>query len=196
MALLPALGLVTLFRLVTRRRIHWAMLIAVGLPAALLLAYQTIIWNTGRDSQILFQPLGVFYEWTLHYEAAANQGLFVKLLASIAFPLLTTLLMWRQARRSVAVQLAWLCTAIGLTYSYLLVDTAQVAAGDFIWTAQISLLVLFMATLLLLVQGWSQLRGWQRWPQLGMLALHVFAGIVWYNVHLTSTYMDLIYRWW
>ena len=123
MALLPALGLLTLIRLVTRQRVNWLMLFAIGLPAGLLLIHQTLAWQSSRDSHILFEPLRLFDVWARVFNPMANQQLLTKLLASIAFPLVTTLLMWRQALRSSMMQLAWLCMAAAMAYLYLLVDS-------------------------------------------------------------------------
>lgn len=202
--LLPALGLLTAYRLLKRQHIHWDLLMgAVVLPAGALIAYQMFIMSTPEvGSGVRFEPMRVFLEWTLHYQPNANVGLIEKLLLSIAFPLVVYGLYWRATLRDMAFNLAWLAFAVSLAYSYLLVEELEVAAGNFVWSAQAGVFILFSVGLVTLVRcyGREGINGWYEKVRLGLsmgvLGLHVVAGIHWYYLHITEDFIELLYRWW
>lgn len=196
-AWLPPMALATLYAMLRRRPIHWALLIGgIVMPAGGLLFLQTQTW-TG-SAGIEFSPFEVYDLWTLHYEPTANQDLLPKHLASIVFPLLVYALYLPQAVRSLAFNVSWLTFLVGAGYLNLLIDRTNPPAGDFMWGAQFGVFLLFMAALLLLIRYYRQ-RSW-RDPRLllvsAVLALHLIAGARWYAIHLTEPYLRLIYVWW
>jgi hypothetical protein len=208
-AILPALGLLTLYRMLRRQTIHWVVLLGgVVIPTGALLFYQIFVMTgAGTGGAIRIEPLRVFFEWTLHYEQYANVGLIEKLLLSIAFPLLVYGLYWRKTTRHLLFNLAWMMLGVALAYSYLLVDDTQIAAGDFIWSAQTAVVMLFVvATLTLVTENralfetrptLNSLRQHGRlWLSLALLGVHLVAGIHWYYMHITEPYVELIFRWW
>ena len=185
MALLPALGLVALVRLMTRQRINWLMLLAIGLPAGLLLLSQMFLWQSVRDSEIAIAPLRLFNTWAEYYHPNANQWLLLKLILSLVFPLLTTMFIWRHAQRSVAYQLSWVCLLIGLAYSYLLIETFEINAGNFIWTAQIGVFLVFLTSLVMMCRHWSSISLAGKCFLSLVLLVHGFEGVLWYMVNYT-----------
>lgn len=204
LAFVPALGLLTLGRLVLRKPIHWGLLLGgIVLPAVAILGLQTLTWTGGGG--IGFDPLRVFYEWTLHYEEYADQFLLEKLLLSVAFPLTVYALHWRQACRHLLFNLGWLTFVVAAAQAYLLVDYSVIAAGDFGWSAQIGVFVLFLSALLFLVERYAPLfvrHGWTARQRallalsLAVLLLHVISGLYWYHLHRIHDPLDLLYIWW
>lgn len=205
LALLPALALLALYRMVRRQAVHWPLLIGgVVIPAGALLAYQTVTWTSGGGIGVDF--LYVFREWTLHYDAQAASGLLPKLLLSIAFPLAVYGLHLRSAGRDLAFNLAWLIAAVAIVYAYFMVDYTVVAAGDFNWSSQIAMLILFVAAAGFGVRHYTQL--WQaqgrytvaqmaRLAACGLLfALHGVAGLHWYHLHRLYDPIALLYGVW
>ena len=201
MILLPALALVTLFRIVRRQPIDWLLLLGgIVIPAGALLGVQALIFTRGA---IAWEPGRTFWEWSLHYEPNANHALLLKWALSVAFPIAVYALYWRTAWRSLMLNLAWLCFVIGLAYAYLLVDTGEVAAGNLVWNAQIGTFVLFVASAAHWLRAWRVRSDWRDWRRLwsfvacsGFLLLHTVAGVHWYLLHLNSEFIDLIYIWW
>jgi hypothetical protein len=195
-AALPALALVTLYHIVRRRPIHWLLLIGgIVLPAGLLLFVQTQTWTTSVG--IEFSPFEVYSLWAYHYEPTANQGLLFKHLASVVFPLAVYVLYWRESVRSLAMNTAWLTFFFGMAYIDLLIDRSNPTAGDFSWSAQFGVFLLFMTSIAFLIRRYATARLDWRLGIVGVvLALHLIAGVNWYWVHLSSTYTDIIFKWW
>lgn len=194
--LLPALALLTLWSLLRRAYINWPLLLAgIVAPAGALLLFQQLVWTSGG---VAFEPLRTFWEWSIHYNPEANSLLLAKLLLSLLFPLLVYGLHLRAALRSRMLNLAWLAMAFGLLYSYLLIETMEIPAGNFAWSAQIGALVLFAASAVFLLQQHREKTA-PRWPLLlcaGVLGLHLLAGLHWYGLHAVKHFEVLIYLWW
>lgn len=198
MVALPALAVVTLYRLWKHAYVHWLLLIGgVVLPALLLLVYQTLVLTSPElGGGIYIEPLRTHFEWTLHYDKQADQQLLEKLLLSIAFPVLVFVLYWRESRKDMLFLLAWVMLGFGLLYSYLLVDRIEIAAGNFIWSAQIAVVLLFAAAMRLLASQPLAAWGWRGGTSLAVLGLHLLAGFYWYYLHLTVSYENLIWGLW
>lgn len=200
LAFVPALGVITLVRMILRQPIRWPVLIGgIVLPSLAILVYQTLTWTNGGGIDIAF--LRVFHEWTLHYEPNADQFLVEKLLLSAAFPLLVYSLYWQRASRDLLFNLGWLIFVIAVVYAYFLVDLTVIAAGDFAWSAQIGVFVLFIAAARFLLRvlattafNWREMLR----PTLALLVLsfHVIAGINWYVLHLYGEAIALLYGPW
>ncbi len=195
LAFVPALGVLTLARMLLRQPIRWPVLIGgIVAPAMAILVYQTLTWTSGGGIDIDF--LRVFHEWTLHYDENADQFLVGKLLLSAAFPLTVYALYWRQAMRDLLFNLGWLIFIIAALYAYFLVDLTVIAAGDFGWSAQIGVFVLFIAAGRFLLMHLGK-RGWARAAlALAVLSLHVIAGINWYLLHVRGDAIELLYGPW
>lgn len=108
-------------------------------------------------------------------------GLLRKFLLSIVFPLLVSALYWNRARRDLALVLAWCSFLVGSFYAYTLAEKIRFADGNFLWSAYITLFVLFVVSALLWLRQLAgrPLRSWFSWRDLlccGALALHAFCG--------------------
>lgn len=195
LVLLPSLGVLGLERLLRRRYIGWRMLVlGVGVPMVGLLGAQALSYQAGG---MQFAPFLTYELWAYHYEPNANQHLLLKLLASLAFPLAVYGLYLRQAIRELALNFAWLGMGAGLAFTYLFVDSGDPVAGNLAWNGQIALMVLFVASgaFFLRMARLHALHA-RLWVGAGVLGLHVVSGLWWYATHLTTDYLDLIYRVW
>jgi len=194
MAFVPALGVITLVKLILRQPIRWPVLIlGIVVPAIGILGYQSITWTNGG---IELDFLRVFHEWTLHYDENADQFLVGKLLLSVAFPLTVYLLYWRQAMRDLLFNLGWVIFAVAAVYAYLFVDLTVIAAGDFAWSAQIGVFVLFIAAGRFLLMRLRDTDWIRASLALTVLSFHVIAGINWYLLHVRGDAIELLYGPW
>ena len=182
MCLLPAAALLALLRILRRAPVSpGALLIGLALPACAVLSWQYLRAYSGDpglteyQDTIVWAPLRVMRHWAtdLHW----------KLLASVAFPLAVLLLHWKTALRDGMIQLAWLTFFFGASYAYLLSETIRWTHGNFVWSAYISLSMIFIASMIFWLRQVSAVsQGSWLWLRelacLGVLSAHVVAGVV------------------
>jgi hypothetical protein len=186
--LLPALGAVVLYRLYRRQPVDWVLLIfGIGAPVALVLGWQYLFHRSGMGG-FAFDPLRVVE----HYSAGTWHW---KFLLSIPFPLAVYLLYWREARKRLDLNLAWLTFSAASVYLYLLSEPRDWTSANFWWSAQIALFVLMVISAIFFVR---QIRAQPRWTWQAVVcallfATHVVCGIVWYAAQFASPDM---YAWW
>lgn len=146
----PVLVLFVLYRqFVQRCPVDWKLLIiGMGLPSVLFLAPQYVITyiNGEPDGGIAFMPLAA---------ARMMSGyLPIKFLMSIFFPLIVLALNFKRMIRDRAMMLAWGTFAWGAAQFYLLIELgSRYTHGNFLWSAQISLFILFAATIRYLLEN-------------------------------------------
>jgi hypothetical protein len=121
------------------------LIFGIGIPAVALLGYQAL---TFTDGGLEIAPFMTFDLWAYHYNPLANTLLPLKFLLSIAFPLAVYLAYFPRARRDTAFNLAWLCVAVGMAWTYLFADSGDRVAGNLVWNGQSAVLILYVATLL------------------------------------------------
>ncbi len=180
LCLLPTVGLF-LFRQIYKK-IEWNFrLLVFGLliPGILVLAIQYLFTylQQGSNSEIAFLPLAV--------EFAFSSFLGWKFLLSIAFPLVVIVTFGKKAFGPIENRLVWFAFLLGAIQMYFFAETGnRFNDGNFRWSAQITLFVLF-ATLLRYIwkkPEWT----WREWVALTVGYLpHVAAGIVYY-IHCMS----------
>lgn len=187
--IIPAVGLFTLYYLVRRKSIQWRLLIiGFALPLGLVLVWQ-FFFHRSSEGGFGFDPFRVME----HYSPGT---LPIKFVMSILFPAAVTLLYWRKVRDDQSLLLAWLAFAFGVGYTYLLTEPSNWTSGNFLWSGQITLLILFIvATVCFLRQvvlqpfrGWS----WRGYVCAALFVLHVVSGLLWYSIQLTEG----LYQWW
>jgi len=200
MIFIPALVIwLVMLRLMRRHVDMMTVLMGIIIPGVVFLAYQSMTYS---DSGIAFRPFYTQDVWALHYDSAANLNLALKILMSLAFPLVVTGLYLRRAAQSPMMLLAWIAAIGGVMLTYLFYDTGEPPAGNLIWSGQIGVMVLYLATLLFFVRQ-------HRWLNAGrprdlmrfglcaaVLALHVVSGLIWYSEHLTGGWPQVIYTIW
>lgn len=177
--LFPAFGLMVLYWLIKRRPIDWWLLIfGLGLPAILLLAPQYVVTylNGETDGGIAFMPL---------VAARMMSGyLPVKFLMSILFPTVIAAIFFQRARQDHELTLAWLSFLMGASQFYLLAELGSRAThGNFLWGAQITLVMLFVVTIRFLLKQEYDFKNLTRpntWVQYAVYLPHIASGIAYY----------------
>jgi hypothetical protein len=189
-ALAPALVPVAAHALRRGAAVHWRLLVyGVLLPIMLAVGLQMTFMSSRRG--YMFAPLAVFHEWARLINPAADKNLLLKLVLSILFPLAVYVCCLRQARNALYLNIAWLTFAVGAAYTYLLAETgADLGLGNFTWSGQITVFVLFVASAVF-VLGWATRdaphasRGTTAsLVVLGLVfMLHLVSGLEWYGLH-------------
>ena len=171
----PVLVLFVLYRqFVQRSPVDWKLLvIGMGLPSVLFLAPQYVITyiNGEPDGGIAFMPM---------VAARMMSGyLPLKFLMSIFFPLAVLALNFRAMLRDRMMMLAWATFAWGAAQFYLLIELgSRYTHGNFLWSAQISLFILFAATIRYLLE--HPLDRPRTLAGALTYAPHIFSGIAYY----------------
>jgi hypothetical protein len=167
------------------------LLVALVIPMLVLLALVFIIMHFFIDTEgrVMLAPL-----LTLQNTDTRFGTLALKFSLSILFPLAVYGLYWREAVRAFALNLAWIVFGVGAAQMYFLAETGRRALeGNFWWSAQIGLFVLFVvSTLFWLIYARQQPR-WRGWLCLGLLALHIVSGVIVYAAQFQSV---LAWDWW
>jgi len=195
--LLPALFLIAVIFLFKKRRLDWRMIFAgVVIPSLLLLWWQySFTYSHPEDGTrgIIFAPLEVI---RLH-----SQWLLPKLMLSILFPLYIAIAYFKDVLRDLSLRFAWLMFFIGIFYQYFLAETGyRFGHGNFFWSAQITLFILFVFSFVFLLHQSEKASGdilagpWSRKFIIGLIlfAAHVGCGLIWYATQIT----DRPYGWW
>ncbi len=176
LSMLPALGIFLVLKAGSLRKWNWSLLTALGVPALLSLTYQ--YWFLAQypsESSFFFAPLvgALFY---------TKNGfvLIAFLLLSIAFPLMVSILDYKQALSRVDFQLAWLNFAVALLTFLLFTELPHVAMLNFSWGAVMAVFILFVVSLNHLVHDYHRLviQAWKTKLLCGLLALHFVSGVV------------------
>ncbi len=172
--LLPAIALIALYKLVRKETVNLAFLIVGFLvPMIFVLAWQLWMTYTGGDSaHVIFSPLGVM--------SAYSGYLLPKFLLSILFPLVVTILYWKQASRDLPMVLAWLIFVFGSFFTYFVAESGpRFNDGNFTWSGEIALFVLFVVSTLFFIK----VPKLSRLPKIAgktFWLLHVAAGVIYY----------------
>jgi hypothetical protein len=158
LAYIPALALIALVRLILRKPCDWpALIVGLFLPAALCLAWQVYF--------VYYTPF--FDDGTGH--GSANNGIawmpfklmgtdpaplmVVRYLGITLFAAATVAAYFRRAVRDAQMLPALVTGGLGLVISTCLVESGpRMPHGNFLWTAQLVLVVVMAATLRFLVQ--------------------------------------------
>ncbi|MBA3872710.1 MAG: hypothetical protein H0X30_26540 [Anaerolineae bacterium] len=186
-ALIPAIGCLVLYALVRKQSLNWALLIiGIALPAAEVLLWQL---NYARGSSIggfMIAPLAVMSLYS-------PENLLPKFILSILFPLVVTLFYWRSALKNTSMKLAWLTFGAGAFYTYFLAESRNYADGNFTWSGQITLFILFIAATVFLIQQNKEFFMERRLNRrfvlsLTILLLHLIGGIALYLPHLGANW--------
>lgn len=174
--LLPAAGIFAITLMALGRKINLPFLyLFIGLPAALVLAYQFLATYNSDEIGIIFSPLTVMRN--------SSGWLQVKFILSIWFPLLTSCFYHRELRASTSMLLAWLTFAFGASYSYLLAEGGwRIFHGNFVWSGEISNFVLFAAATFFFFKQRGQTDPSQKWKRIlgGGFLPHILCGVIYY----------------
>jgi hypothetical protein len=185
LCLLPALGLIALYRLFKRQTVNWRMLLlGFALPsvAILFLQYLFVYTNPGSDKAVIILPFASM--------SARSGYLLPKFFLSIAFPLLVGILFFKEAVKDDRFHLAWAAFFVGMLYTYFFAEAGEsFAALNFVWGGHFATWILFGLCLLLLIEKASTSKKWKTWTAALVAGLHIISGII-YFVYCLSAYYD------
>ncbi len=146
LCVLPALALfVGAQRLMENSVDRRLLFFAVTVPSMVVLVWQFFYTYGGLEqTDVALAPLQVMGQFG---------SPLAKFILSVAFPACVYILFFRQATRDGGLNFAWLAFAIAVLYSYLLASSdAQANLGDWIWCAQVTLFILFVASVIFLLR--------------------------------------------
>lgn len=176
--LLPVIMLISLYKLFRREPVNISLLtLGFLVPTTIMLAWQLwMTYNSNDTAHIIFFPFGVMRLYSHH--------LFFKFFLSILFPLTITLLYWKQVIHNLPMILAWLIFIFGAFFTYFLAESGiRFGHGNFTWSGEITLFILFIISTLFLIEAGGASRIKQITAQL-MWSLHIIFGII-YFLHVT-----------
>jgi len=145
--LLPSLTIFIVFKQATKQTINWRLLLAgIVLPSVAILTWQYgFTYSASEKHSIVFSPFKVMS----HY----SEYLFLKFILSILFPLCVYALYFKKAIRDHRLNLSWLVFFSGAFYSYFLCESGpRMFDGNFLWSGQISLFILFVVSILFVIK--------------------------------------------
>ncbi len=181
-ALLPAAGLVTAYRLWRKQPVRLKPVIwGIAVPSVAVLVWQYAFtymfepYDYGvptTDSTIAFAPLEIMEAF------ARGSNMLVLFVASIVFPALVYALYFKDAIRDRFFTLSFLAFLVGAFYTYFLAETGyRRGHGNFTWSGQITLLIWTIAAAYFLVrQNRPYLFG--RGPRMQARAVIAYAAFV------------------
>ena len=196
MVLLPAAGSLLVARVLMSKR-HGdrtrALAIAVALGAPVIAAVGWIYVSTylkvqghAGGSAIAIAPLRVmdYLQQAVGGGSHVRAWLLAKFLLSVLFPVVVAVAWFPRICHDLRFRLAWMQFAFGAIYTYAFAESPTFTAANFTWSAQTALFILFVVSMMLLIEQTMAGAGsrWRRvlaWPALGCygaLLLHVAAG--------------------
>ena len=174
--LLPAIALIVLYKMVRKEVVNLRFLVfGFLIPMIFMLAWQFWMTYTGGDSShVVFSPLGVM--------SGYSNYLLPKFLLSILFPLLVTVLYWKDATHNLQLIFAWLIFIFGSFFTYFIAESGpRFGDGNFTWGGEIALFVLFAVSTLFFIEVQKS----SRQPRLTaqtLWILHVAFGVISYVI--------------
>jgi len=135
---LPSIWIYCVWRRFKKQPVNWILLIfGVTLPAILvLLAQYFFTYGSDQTSRIIFSPLK-----SVSFYIKSIAGILIRIPLSIAFPLVSLALFFKQITRDKRLVVSYIMLIVGLSFMYLASETGvREGHGNFWWTAQIALL--------------------------------------------------------
>jgi len=181
----PVILLVASLRLYRKQPVNWRLIIfGLLLPAAVSILVQMFGFSRPllNGGAILFRPFEMLTERGI-------QNIPLKFVMSILFPLAVYLSYWRHARRDLALNLAWLIFLLGAFVSYCFIEQNRIGDGNFVWSGQVAITVLFAASMLFFLREHHAAGGGFTRPGvicMLVLSLHGLSGVFWYYADMVS----------
>jgi len=185
LAVLPGLGLASLIRLAQKRDLDWRMIwLGFALPGVLSLGAQWFIayYFSFPDANIIWAPFKM--------ESGYSNWLLLKFLLSALFPLLCLWMARRSLLKDSALLAGWAVFLAGVAQNYLLAEGGErFYHGNFRWSGQIVLFLLFAVTLRWLLREKilpNRALLWEKITSLGAYGAHLAGGAAYYVYCLFS----------
>jgi hypothetical protein len=187
---LPALALFSLVKLARKEKPRW-MLLSWGfvVPAIIVLAIQYYLTYSSTQMEGVYQGQSAIIFAPFAFMSSRSSFLFLKFLFSTLFPFAVLLCYFRSAIKDQRLVFAWLTFLFGAFYTYFLAESGpRMLQGNFAWSGQISLFILFVASALFYMR--ELLSGNNNAGNLlsrkkvlfcaAMYGLHVLSGVLFY----------------
>jgi 4-amino-4-deoxy-L-arabinose transferase-like glycosyltransferase len=197
--LLPAMGIIALYHIFKRKIIDWKkLLIGIVLPSVAILIWQFLLtYGSSQEGGIILAPFEVMLVFLsakfVQISPLINQDIYrviylpAKFLLSIVFPVVVTVVYCKEAFKDIRMKLGWIGFGMGVIYTYFFAESTRFSAGNFAWSGQITLFILFICCILFLaekkLQGINRLSKWLIYIS-GFL--HIIFGIIYYLVVLLT----------
>lgn len=174
--LLPAIGLLVFIKILKKEPVDWpGLIIGITLPSLAILVWQFLItYSPNSNDGVIFSPFQVMNSF--------SDYLLPKFLLSIAFPMVVALSFWKSVIHDKRMQLGWFTFFFGAMLTYFFAESGnRENAGNFVWSAEISLFILFVCCLIFLSENKHLLkRAFHTWPVVLTGILHVVYGFFYY----------------
>jgi hypothetical protein len=192
LVLLPAFLVVCGYRLLRGNNANLkTALIVLVLPMTVLLAIQYVLQYIYivSEGSLVFAPL-----LSLQGRDTDIGSLAIKFVLSIAFPLVVYLLYLPKTLRDLPFNFSWLIFLAGAGQMYLFAESGDRARnGNFWWSAQIGLFILFVVAALFWLRNFAAGQRWRGWLCLGVFALHLISGLFSILVKFQTTRMNQLW---
>ena len=188
--IIPALGILLILNIKKLKSVNWFYLIGpIGLTAFLVLLSQFIINYVGaRGDRVIFAPFQ-----SILIQVPNLFLLSLLILMSIVFPLLVTILHWKNIKNDLGFQLAWINFIIAAIYGLVFAEEINMGVNNFWNSPMIGVFVLFFVTiaywgkdLIENIRSNRKLSGRQIVTSC-VLGLHFICGIIYYVATLLNT---------
>lgn len=176
---LPIFIFVMIYKLLKNRRLDNALLWAgLIIPPMVLLSLQYSTTYVNGTSNVNF---GLFT--AIRAQGVEDYQIVPKLLASIAFPVFVYVV-YPRARRDMYLNLSWAIFFLGLLFTYGVFETGKrLGHGNFIWSGQLTLMGVFLASTLVVLREHRDLLVSGKW---GILPRTFFVTSLVFGLHLVS----------
>ena len=182
LVILPALGLACLLRLLQKRQIDWKMVIwGFAVPGVVNLFFQWLIAYVYGDpgEGIIIAPFQV--------EKAFSDWIFLKFILSSLFPLIVLYIARKELLQNSSLLVGWSAFLMGVIQNYFLAEGGErLLHGNFRWSGQIGLFILFAITVNWLLKNKATLR--EKVAAYSAYAAHFAGGVAYYIYCLVSTH--------
>jgi hypothetical protein len=179
--LLPGLALYCLIRHTRGKAVEWRLgLTEFLVPLVLVLAFQYVL-NLGQARALSIEIAPFYFFRGILQQLGKPALLLPKLAFSVLFPVSVLLVYFREGIRSIPLMLSWTIFGFGAFYTYFVVESGPAGLdGNFTWSGQISLYVLFVMSLTFFLER-GGFQGLTRRSVIGSstFGLHVVSGLIW-----------------
>jgi hypothetical protein len=180
--LLPAIGLFIICRIIRKHYIDWLLLFAgVMMPLIITMAWQYVFtYSSGSNSHVIFAPFVVMSKFSNY--------LLPKFILSILFPLVVLCFYFKEVLKENILILSWMIFSFGVFYTYFFAESGpREFDGNFLWSGQIGLFILFVTLIMFLVKKFSEgrLSGVKAYILVSFFMFHVIAGVLFYIFELS-----------
>ncbi len=183
LTILPAmLAVYLLFYTQKTKEINWSLvLIGMGVvSAAALLAQYLLTYIDNGNEGIIFAPFATVLYYARNYFIGSQ-----KIVMSVAFPLVVSLIYWRDVKIRLDFRLAWFNYLVGVLIAVLFAEPNRLDHANFFWCPMAGAFILFVVTVVyyfpvIINKIKDKVFSWKDLIPVIFLAAHLFYGIVYY----------------